>query len=799
MPLNNEIISEFAKLAMTKKETKTETVVQGTVKYDGKLYVKLDGSDLLTPVDTTIDVADGDRVNVTIKDHTATITGSTSSPAAKKSTVEKQGSKISEFEIIVAYRVTADNIAATNGIIDKLVAKVANVTELSAVVAEIETLRATLVNTERLTTTDIEAINAQINKLSADIIEATGITTEELEADYAEIGELKAYVGDFTYIIADELEAINASIKNLNVKKLSATEADLKYANIDFTNINQAAVTKIFSESGIINDLVVSEGKITGELVGVTIKGDLIEGNTIKADKLVVKGSDGIYYKLNYEAGTFKDGEAVPDDGLHGSVIVAKSITAEKVQVDDLVAFGATIGGFKIGKNSIYSGVKESVNNTTRGIYLDNTGQVAFGDGSNYIKYFKDTDGKYKLDISAATIRLGSSGSTVEESLNNSPADFRVEYALSDSTTTAPTSGWSTTAPQHSYGRYMWQRVVTVYKNETEKVGNPTCIAGGKGDDGVNVVVEYALSDSSTIPPNGTQNKLGTPSIYLDGFDKLDTPNIRIEGTDKLDTPDIYLDGGNKLDTPEIYIKDESSNTSTTSVLGQAVLGQMILGYNPNEPTEQVSAFTLRRTAMSIEPQDISIGEWSTTPPTRSEGQHIWQRIKYVYPNGATVYGDPVCITGEKGDTGEQGPQGEQGIQGEKGETGDKGDKGDKGDTGAAGRDAITFRIESSLGSVFLQGQNDTTLLTARIYRGSTEIDTAGTYGYSWYLVEKDGTERVIGNGKTLSISSTVIAGKGLYFVADDGGIEEELLKLDTPVIELVNKLDTPVIELKEV
>ena len=56
---------------------------------------------------------------------------------------------------------------------------------------------------------------------------------------------------------------------------------------------------KFYSESGLIKNVVVGDQTITGELVGVTIRGDLIEGNTIKADKLVIKGEDGLYYKLN--------------------------------------------------------------------------------------------------------------------------------------------------------------------------------------------------------------------------------------------------------------------------------------------------------------------------------------------------------------------------------------------------------------------------------------------------------------------------------------------------------------------
>ena len=158
---------------------------------------------------------------------------------------------------------------------------------------------------------------------------------------------------------------------------------------------------------------------VVKELIGVLISGDLIKGNTIQADKLIVRGEDGLYYKLNVDALGETTASADPkyQNGLDGSVIVAKSVTAEKVAVDDLVAFGATIGGFNIAKDSIYSGVKSSINNTTEGIYLDKSGQIAFGDSSNFIKYYKDQNGDHKLEISADSILFGSSKKSVETSI----------------------------------------------------------------------------------------------------------------------------------------------------------------------------------------------------------------------------------------------------------------------------------------------------------------------------------------------------------------------------------------------
>ena len=143
-----------------------------------------------------------------------------------------------------------------------------------------------------------------------------------------------------------------------------------------------------YAQSGLVKDVTIGDATITGELVGVTISGDLIKGNTIVAEKLVIKGSDGLYYKLNTDGMTVEK-EQTDYNSLNGQVIRAKSITATKIDVKDLVAFGATIGGFKIGQDSIYSGVKESVGNTTRGIYMDNDGQFVFGDASQYVKSVK--------------------------------------------------------------------------------------------------------------------------------------------------------------------------------------------------------------------------------------------------------------------------------------------------------------------------------------------------------------------------------------------------------------------------
>ena len=416
MPLSTDLISQFVKVTKNEPEESKESTAYGTtVEYNGSTYVKLDGSDLLTPIVTTADVKSGERVTVMIKDHTATVTGNISSPAARTGDVKDLGNKISEFEIIIADKVSVAQLEAEIARIDNLVADNVTIKErLTASEAEIDTLIAdNVVINEKLTAHDASIENLEATKIDAEIVEAKYATIESLEATDAKFNNLES-----TYATIVSLDAQKARIDDLDAKKLSAEQADLKYANIDFTNIGKAAIENFYATSGIIKDLVIGDQTVTGKLVGVTIVGDLIEGGTVKADKLVVLGSDGLYYKLNTD-GVSTTTEQTEYNSLNGSIITANTITADKINVKDLVAFDATIGGFNISDNAIYSGAKATIGNTTNGIYMDKDGQIAVGNGASYLKYFKDTDGSYKLVISAESMIFSVTGKTVDETISD--------------------------------------------------------------------------------------------------------------------------------------------------------------------------------------------------------------------------------------------------------------------------------------------------------------------------------------------------------------------------------------------
>lgn len=378
MKLSSDLLNKFAKITKDKTPEKQETIAYGTiVKSNDSTFVKLDGSDILTPVSTTADTEDNERVIVQIKNHKALITGNMSSPSARSETVKDLSDRLNEFNLdhAIIVELESDNVEIKK--------------QLSAANANITSLQTT--------------------KIDADIANAKFATIENLTATNTKLYNLESTYGDFVVLTTQNFESVNAKIEG----KLSATDIEGKYANIDFSNITDATMQNFYASSGLIDNVIIQNGVVTGELQGVTISGDLINASTIVADKLVLLGNDGLYYKLN-ASGDKVESTQTDYNSLNGEIIKAKTITANKINVSDLSAFNATIGGFSITTNSLYSGVKNSVNNTTRGSYLDNDGQVSFGDASNYVRFYKNTDNSYKLDISASSIVFGNDKTNIE-------------------------------------------------------------------------------------------------------------------------------------------------------------------------------------------------------------------------------------------------------------------------------------------------------------------------------------------------------------------------------------------------
>ena len=503
MGLNPNVASQFAKLVNTEDKTLSETVNATYVKKIGDTeYVRIDGSDILTPVESAVEAEAGERVQVLIKNHAATITGNITSPAARKKSVDtlkdevdEQGNTIKQMDNSIVQQGNSiieinnavnqqnniinqhntlinqqnDKIQSINNTIDMQnnAIEVMN-NSISAFGNDIDMMNNTIDSQNNVITSigntvqsfnnritqnsndisqqgntisqqgnNITEINNIINRQGNTITEINNVVNrqnsviETMDSTLIAHGSNIQILNSGFIIIDDELRGLSSAI----IDSLKTSTLDTGYAQIDFANIGTAAVEKIFSDSGIIDNLIVDQGHITGELVGVTIKGDLIEGNTIKAEKLIVRGTDGLYYKLNTNGNTIES-EQTNENSINGSIITAKSVTATKINVEDLVAFGATIGGFEITDTSINTHLKTSAQSSVEGLYFGSDGQIGIGDANNHIQYYKDENNNFILDVRLDKLYLGASDKTLDKWV-----DGVVEVSAAGLSTTFKSSG----------------------------------------------------------------------------------------------------------------------------------------------------------------------------------------------------------------------------------------------------------------------------------------------------------------------------------------------------------------------
>lgn len=428
-------------------------------------------------------------------------------------------------------------------------------------------------NDDVLDVSKLNAAEARIDKLEAADVTINGTLT----AHTGNINDLTANVAT----INGTLTAAAADIAALKTDKLSATDIEGKYANIDFSNITKATMKEFYAESGIIKDAVLQNGVITGELSGVTISGDLIKANTLIANKLVIKGSNGLYYKLNTDGVTVEK-DQTDENSLNGTVIRAKSVTASKINVTDLQAFGATIGGFKISENSVYSGVKSSPTNTTRGIYLGSDGQLFFGDATNYLKYTIDADGNSKLQMAADSITFG--------------ANKNLETALADASKSA-TNFMNLTA---SDGLIIGDRTGTLGGNiqlKSETTGASVSLRNGtsilakfistnKTFTGVTSATTSTSTDTETTEDDsGTTSETTGGSSQTVSIDQSATVT-KIESANPVyfsggvRTDKVIMDGSNFISNTDFTLNGKIFDKDGRSVLDlNTIAGNLTLGY----------------------------------------------------------------------------------------------------------------------------------------------------------------------------------------------------------------------------
>lgn len=184
-----------------------------------------------------------------------------------------------------------------------------------------------------------------------------------------------------------------------------------------------------------------------------------------------------------------------------------------------------------------------------------------------------------------------------------------VLYAISSSNTTAPTSGWQTTAPAWKDGYYIWSKTKVVYTDGDIVYTNAACITGGKGETGngiSSIIEQYYLSSSATSLLNGSWSN--SRPTWKNGW-YIWTRSV------------INYTNGNSITTEAICVTGEKGETGDDGINGDYFEYRYAVNGS-------------RSTPPSLSKTSRNPSGWSTTVPTVGNLQYLWFTVAKI--NGET-------------------------------------------------------------------------------------------------------------------------------------------------------------------
>lgn len=184
-----------------------------------------------------------------------------------------------------------------------------------------------------------------------------------------------------------------------------------------------------------------------------------------------------------------------------------------------------------------------------------------------------------------------------------------VLYAISSSNTTAPTSGWQTTAPAWKDGYYIWSKTKVVYTDGDIVYTDAACITGGKGETGngiSSIIEQYYLSSSATSLLNGSWSN--SRPTWKNGW-YIWTRSV------------INYTNGNSITTEAICVTGEKGETGDDGINGDYFEYRYAVNGS-------------RSTPPSLSKTSRNPSGWSTTVPAVGNLQYLWFTVAKI--NGET-------------------------------------------------------------------------------------------------------------------------------------------------------------------
>ena len=389
MSLSSELISQFAKITNDEKPKKSEevTLYGEVVELEEMICVRFDGAEELTPVTTIVEkddtgeivnykygaasVKSGDRVSVSLKNHSATITGNLSDPPAGRAEF------IVGLDTIVA-KIGEDVQLKLDGVEKSITAQVENTN------VRIDSMGVTISNnyaelSNAISSGDSElskAINALNSSLSQDISDA--VTTIN--------GKIDVNTNDISTVV-NNLTALKEGFKNgttvISGGCITTGMIDAKYLNltgaITFVDLNAETRGKITDAESTANSAL-----STANGAASTANSALSAANSAASD------ATDAYDRATSAQSIAKS--IANGSYLKGTFINGTKISSPEIEGNNIKVYGTfqTIGNDGVSQVTTgYMGAamgKDYYGNDTIGVALSNSWDSSDGTiGTNYV------------------------------------------------------------------------------------------------------------------------------------------------------------------------------------------------------------------------------------------------------------------------------------------------------------------------------------------------------------------------------------------------------------------------------
>ena len=307
MDLSRQLLKDFADVTRGVERNQTQ-YLRGTIKGSGEAkYVRIDGSESLTPISEIVDVQEGDRVLVTIENHEATILGNlTKPPSAYKEQEAIDKAEDAQNSANAAGEAAEDAKSLAQSAGNKADAAVVDATNASASANQAKQDAAaamTAAENASKNSTEAKDLATAAGQNAATAREEAAAAQNAATAAQGEVTRIEGVVtgvkGDIDTAlkeVADQAADLQATKETLEVTYAKKTEV---------SDVQAALTTEISKKVGELqttvsqtyaakNDVVEMEGRLqtqitqtAGEVTSVVGKVEQLESDTTEAQKKV--------------------------------------------------------------------------------------------------------------------------------------------------------------------------------------------------------------------------------------------------------------------------------------------------------------------------------------------------------------------------------------------------------------------------------------------------------------------------------------------------------------------------------